>query len=327
MLRDAQQRHRLNRVQNFVRHHNSEALTLDDLADVACLSRYHFSRLFAEQCHETPINFLTRMRLEQSVSNLIHQPSTPVTSIGLDAGFSSTQAFSNAFRRRFGLSPRQFRDKNNWYIREFPNNQFEKSPIMSRLPDISATEPQNQNVTFETMPAKRLAYVRLRCAYFNEGDIWQNAINTLIEWAKRIGVWTSDTEVIGVCPDNPAVTPPQFCQYDFGIHVDDGVEEDDIVSIQHLPETTMAMLQVTGSAMAARVAWRWFVADWLPRSGREKLHHNYFEIFRENVGILNDPRTNGYLCIPVSDHGRRLLNDNSSINKESYIFHNSCVLG
>ena len=130
---EALQRHRVNRVMNFARNCSSEALTLENLADIACLSRYHFTRVFTHHCQETPIEFLSRMRLEQAVSNLMLDSCMSVTSIALEAGFSSSQAFSNAFSRRFGISPRNFRVKNNWYIKDFPKNQYVLSPVMSRL--------------------------------------------------------------------------------------------------------------------------------------------------------------------------------------------------
>ena len=133
----------MNRVMNFARYCDADALTLENLADVACLSRYHFSRVFTEYCRETPVEFASRMRLEQSISKLVFVPHVSITSIALDAGFSSSQAFSNAFSRRFGISPRQFRSKNNGYVYEFPKNQYVLSPVMSKLPIL---EDQDANV-------------------------------------------------------------------------------------------------------------------------------------------------------------------------------------
>ena len=83
----------------------------------------------------------------------------------------------------------------------------------------------------------RLAYLRHRGAYYNPSEARKAARIKLIEWAKVRGLWHEDSAIIGVCPDNPAVTPPDFCQYDVGIAVEDGVDEDELVSIQTLPES------------------------------------------------------------------------------------------
>lgn len=300
MLRDAQQRHRINRVMNFARQRNAEALTLDSLADVACLSRYHFSRVFTDSCEETPIEFLSRMRLEQSVSDLIFLPGMPVTAVAFEAGFSSSQSFSNAFRRRYGISPRSFRAKNSWYIKEFPMNQYVHSPEMAKLPAIDPHVSQNRDVVFKIMPETRVAYIRHRGAYYSHSDGRIEAFARINDWAKRQGIWHADMPIFCACPDNPAVTPPHFCQYDVCVPIEDGVNEDDLVSIQYLPGTTLATLKVVGSAPEAREAWRWLVSQWLPRSGRSLAIHNFYELFRASKGRPCHPESEGTLCVPVT---------------------------
>ncbi len=316
---EALQRHRINRVMNFARNCESEVLTLENLADVACLSRYHFSRIFTEHCRETPIEFVSRLRLEQSVSNLIYLPNASVTAIAFEAGFSSSQAFSNAFRRRFGISPRNFRINNSWYITDFPKNQYVLSPLMSKLLAPVRHFSQQREVVLRTMPATRLAYIRHRGAYYLPSKGKSDKFVKLIEWAKLRGLWQENTEVIAVCPDNPAVTPPQFCQHDFGVAVEDGVKEDDFISIQNLPEMTLATLRVSGSSQVARVAWRWFISEWLPQSGMTKANHDYFEIFDSKFAelgclkILGGSQTEGTLCIPVAACNINSAKDNAHI--------------
>ena len=296
---EAVQRHRVNRVMNFARTCNSEALTLENLADVACLSRYHFSRVFSHYCQETPIEFLSRLRLEQAVSNLMLDSGMSVTSIALEAGFSSSQAFSNAFSRRFGISPRNFRVKNNWYVKDFPKNQYVLSPVMSKLLAITDQYSQDREVALRTLPATRLAYVRRRGPYYNPCEGRKAARIQLIEWAKLRGLWQDGNEVFGVCPDNSAVTPPLFCQYDVGIAVEDGVEEDDFVSIQILPESTLATLEVMGPASVGREAWRWLISDWLPHSGMRMAGHVYYEIFNPIEDGSDYHIPGATLCMPV----------------------------
>ena len=300
MQTEALQRHRINRVINFVRKHEYEALTLENLADVACLSRYHFSRIFANQCQETPIEFVSRMRLEQSVSNLIYFPGMSITSIASEAGFSSSQAFSNAFHRRFGIAPRNFRVKNRWYVKDFPKNQYVLSPLMSKLPASALHWSRDREVVLWHMPATRLAYIRQRRPYYYSSEGGNAAFTKLIEWAKIRGVLREDTAIIGVCPDNPAVTPPHFCQYDVGISVEDGVDEDDIVSVQNLPATTLATLDVTGSMLVAKEAWRWLISHWLPRSGMSVASHVYYEVFKSGAVSPQGAVSQGLLCMPVS---------------------------
>ncbi len=85
-----------------------QALTLDDIARSACLSPFHFHRVFKAVFHETPHEYLRRRRLERA-ARLLRETQAPVTEICLDSGFESPGSFSTLFRARFGASPREFR--------------------------------------------------------------------------------------------------------------------------------------------------------------------------------------------------------------------------
>ncbi len=94
---------------------------MERVARAACLSRFHFHRLFAEAPGETPHRYITRRRLEKA-QDLLAATDLPVTSVSLAAGFESLGSFSSLFRRRFGSSPRGFRrarEKSN--LREEPD--------------------------------------------------------------------------------------------------------------------------------------------------------------------------------------------------------------
>ena len=61
---------RIRRVQEYVEVHVGEALCLDDLADVAGLSRYHFSRVFRDEVGQTPWAFVRDARIERAKKRL-----------------------------------------------------------------------------------------------------------------------------------------------------------------------------------------------------------------------------------------------------------------
>ena len=67
----AAQRHRINRVINFMQAHLYDDLELHGLADVACLSKHHFIRVFDARLGQTPLRYLSRIRLERTARQLI----------------------------------------------------------------------------------------------------------------------------------------------------------------------------------------------------------------------------------------------------------------
>jgi AraC-like DNA-binding protein len=84
------------------------ALTLDDMAQMASLSRYHFIRVFQALTGETPRQYLIGIRLRAAADRLIGTRQ-PVTEVALDVGFNDISHFNSAFRQAFGMSPGSWR--------------------------------------------------------------------------------------------------------------------------------------------------------------------------------------------------------------------------
>lgn len=289
---------------NYIRNCDSDSLNLDTLADIACLSRYHFTRVFSEHCHETPIEHVTRIRLEQSISDIIFNTDNSLTKIGMEAGFSSSQAFSNAFSRRFGISPRNFRNLNQWYVNEFPNHQYSRSSLLSQIVLPNHVKLPEWHVEIRNMPATRVAYIRCCGPYYLADNKRSQSGLRLIEWAKHHGFWTPETKIIGICPDNSAVTPPEFCLYDMGIAVADDVQDDDVVSIQTIPSTMLACMHVSaGPSWLARESWRWLMAEWLPVSGMRSTGRAYYEFLNIDFDYPGTKYLGQYSCLPVTPVG------------------------
>jgi len=85
-----------------------ERVTLENAAKQACLSPFHFNRVFAEAFGETPHEFVTRMRVEEA-KKLLLAGNSSVTDICFDIGYESLGSFSARFRSLTGLSPSEFR--------------------------------------------------------------------------------------------------------------------------------------------------------------------------------------------------------------------------
>jgi len=88
-----------------------QPLQLADIARIACLSPNHLLRTFKQIFGQTPYQFLTEVRLDQA-RQLIASTQLPITEVCLQVGFESLGSFSWLFSRRFGLSPRAFRQLN-----------------------------------------------------------------------------------------------------------------------------------------------------------------------------------------------------------------------
>jgi AraC family transcriptional regulator len=110
---------RLYRGRDFLRSCYGQPLTVATAAQVAALSPFHFQRMFKLAFGQTPMRFLQETRLEAARRLLTHT-GDGITTICFAVGFESPGSFSWLFHKRFGVSPRAFRQ--NRRIEEvFPN--------------------------------------------------------------------------------------------------------------------------------------------------------------------------------------------------------------
>ncbi len=96
----------------FIEANIDRRLTLEETASEACLSRYHFHRLFTLLTGETPGGYIRKRRLTSAAEKL-RQSGEKIIAIALDAGYESQAAFSRAFRKQYKATPAQYRAGNN----------------------------------------------------------------------------------------------------------------------------------------------------------------------------------------------------------------------
>lgn len=98
---------------HYIDHHFSSDLTLDDIVDVSGQSKYHFTRLFREYVYSTPIQYLTKRRISESIKLLKNEDLT-IDQIALKVGFSNGNYFIKVFRSLIGVPPGEYRDSSSF---------------------------------------------------------------------------------------------------------------------------------------------------------------------------------------------------------------------
>jgi transcriptional regulator GlxA family with amidase domain len=92
----------------WIQGHLRRDLSVETLAERACLSPRHFSRRFKDVFGTTPATFVEDLRLGEARERLT-LPDQTIESVADSVGFNSSDAFRRAFERRFGLEPRSYR--------------------------------------------------------------------------------------------------------------------------------------------------------------------------------------------------------------------------
>lgn len=97
-------------VKNHIDAHYQEHLTLDDLAALAHLNKYHLAHMFSDTYGISPINYLLERRILNS-KELLKNSTFSITQIAHVTGFSSANYFSQAFKKYTGQTPRAYRSR------------------------------------------------------------------------------------------------------------------------------------------------------------------------------------------------------------------------
>jgi AraC family transcriptional regulator len=99
---------KVRRVLEYVSENLHDEITLEDLAEIAGISKFHFSRVFTRATGASPSQYISRMRLDAAMAE-VATGKLPLAQIALNARFSSQASFTRAFRRATGMTPGQYR--------------------------------------------------------------------------------------------------------------------------------------------------------------------------------------------------------------------------
>ena len=101
---------RINRVIDYIDKHLNQPLRLDELAQVAHFSPFHFHRIFGALMQESLNQFIRRLRTEKAADFLVSYPQKSITEIALDCGFSDQSHFIRQFKLYSGMKPQDYRE-------------------------------------------------------------------------------------------------------------------------------------------------------------------------------------------------------------------------
>lgn len=96
-------------VCNYINHHFNENITLDQAADLAGFSKYHFSRIFRQYADISFYQYLNKKKIMHAAT-LLMEPDMTIMEVSLQCGFSSISAFNRMFKIHKGCTPSEFKE-------------------------------------------------------------------------------------------------------------------------------------------------------------------------------------------------------------------------
>ena len=103
-------------VLNYINEHYTEDISINTLANICDYSEYHFMRFFKKHIGLTCIQYINNYRLEKA-SILLTTSNNAIMDISLEVGFDNLSYFKKLFKRKYNLTPKEFRLLNGIYLK------------------------------------------------------------------------------------------------------------------------------------------------------------------------------------------------------------------
>ena len=255
---------RLGRVTAYIHDHLDEEMDLNKLADIACLSPYHWHRVYHALLGETLAATVKRLRLHRAAGYLA-QTSMPIEAVAEKSGYKNLQSFTRIFRSVYGLPPAQYR-KNGSHSR-FQTQKRERSLAM-------------YDVSIRTVPGMTVLTVDHAGSYMQIGE----AFAALYGWLAARSLIESGMRSVGIYYDDPAAVPEEQLRSKAGVVKNGESPVEAPVAYTEIAAGAYAVLRHKEPYADMRAAYQWLYGEWLVQSGREAADAPVFEEY------LNNPR-------------------------------------
>jgi AraC family transcriptional regulator len=236
----------------FIESHLDRDITLEDVADGSGVSRFHLTRAFGDVMGSSVMQYVRARRLSEAARRLAGG-APDILTVALEAGYGSHEAFTRAFRDRFGLTPEQVR----------ADGRTETLTIWE--PVLMEKKLENALPPPRFVDGKPMQFVGLaaRFEYDNMDGLpalWQ-----------RFGAYIGNVpnEVKGVAYGLVTSSDADGFDYVAAVEVTSFGDLDPELTKVSVPARHYAVFTHKDHISAIRTTMRAIWSDWLPRSGRQ----------------------------------------------------------
>lgn len=241
-------------------------ITLDELAKLNSISKFHFHKIFKEEIGENVFERINNIRLQKAANLLICNSYSTISEIKSLCGYSSHSSFILAFKKRFGYTPTKWLkgayleySKKNLLFEEKLNDDF-----------------YNIQPIIKIAPKRVCAYIRNKGYDLSVTKVW----NRLMAYTYEKNL---DNKIqIGIFHDNPVITPYNECHYIGAIGVDKSFIPTNSISKLEIEESLCAIFRYEGVYGDVVRLMVYIYNHWLPKSGYEAKTLPAYVIYYKN---------------------------------------------
>lgn len=257
------QMHRVLRVIDYIHEHADQDLSLDQIADVAAMSRFHWHRVFSAVTGGSPASVIRSVRLHKA-SMLLVRTDIPVRDVAKRVGYSNERSFARVFKDAYALTPADFRKRGHTEQSSFN----------------TAGEQFMYDVTTKSAPDLHLAALSHRGDYADINVTFQKLGSIL----NAGGHWPDTRGMAGVYYDDPSTTNPEDLRSHAGAVWAGGDVPDGLENVT-MKGGNFSVLHLKGPYSGLAAAYQYLYGPWIAENQAALRDAPAFEIY------LNDPTT------------------------------------
>lgn len=270
---------RLLRVLRHIHDNPAGDLSLDALADVAAMSRFHWHRVFHAMTGETAAQAIRRIRMNRAACWLV-QTDWPIAQVAARCGYPGVTTFSRVFRASHGMPPGRFRKMGARHGFLIPNKPGERTMY---------------DVDIATQPARVLAAIPHKGEYLEIGG----AFETAGALCAARNLWPQVKGMIGVYYDDPDAVAAADLRSHAGVWLPEDLAFDAPFERVTLSGGTSAVLHFKGPYAGLKAAYDYLYGEWLPGSGHEVRAEPSYEIYLNNPADTAPADLLTDICMPL----------------------------
>jgi AraC family transcriptional regulator len=276
---------RINKVLHYINCHLEEDLDLSKLSELSNFSMFHFHRIIRAYLNESLGSYIVRLRLEKGAGLLV-QNDLPVNEIAYKIGYETPAAFTKAFKIRFGVSPSEYRsrDNNNTQNINYLHNQL-ISYVMELKPKIKEIKPI------------KVIYIQSFGKYggLKTKESWEK----LFSFMKYNKLWSFSMQCIGLSHDDPSITDPERCRYDACISIKKDIKPAGEIGTKTIEGGKYAIFTYKGPYDNLGIVYNNIYREWLPKSNFELREQPPFDVYLKNPDKTKPENLKTEIYVPI----------------------------
>ena len=273
---------RIHKVQDYIETHIGEPLSIEVLSSAAGFSKYHFSRIFQGLLQESLAHYVNRIRMESALFLLAHRTDKNMIDIAFELGFTDSAVFSRAFKKYYGVSPREYRQeyskncKDSFLLSEYNKKTAKKEWVENPF-------PVTGQITIERLDEKQLVYVRHTGTYATLAKAYPSLIEKLFVHANNQNLLVEgENWVLAIYHDNPEFGEESQFRTSLCLTVPEDIQikETQVLGSMKLEGGLYAVGHFKIRLEQYGDAWNYMYREWLTNSGYVPKNAYPFEVYR-----------------------------------------------